>query len=399
MASWVSTAGWADAAQRVLGRSWIVTPRGVVEPAEARSLGSDPSLRQPAEPSWRGRIPTLAKTAVKDARQWQRARRFQVDPDGPWSGTDLAFVWQRHELFHHAGLDLAEHLGLPSVLFAPASLVWEAEQWGVGRHGWSKRLEQAGEGRALRRASLVACGTDLVAEQVHRLGVPESRTIITPTGVDLGLFEAGEGALERVATRARLGLSDRFVVGWVGSFRGFHGLDQLVDAAARLPGATLLLVGDGPERPGVEDRARQSGLATVATGTVPHQDLPSFLAAMDVATVVAPPGRPFHYSPLKLAEYLAAGVAVVAPDVPHLADRLTDGTDALLVTAGDGDQLATALARLEADPDLRHRLGAAGRDTAAAAWSWDHQVERVLARLQASDRPTVGADARPRSAR
>ncbi|MCU1351370.1 MAG: hypothetical protein JWM05_579, partial [Acidimicrobiales bacterium] len=208
-------------------------------------------------PSWRSQVPTTAKVAVKDLRQWRRARRFHVPAAGPWDGCRIAFVWQRHELFHTAGLDLADALGAPSVLFAPASIVWEAEQWGVNRPGWGRRLERIAEGRALARADLVACGSDLVAEQVTRLGVSPSRTLITPTGVDLGDFAP---PVDAAGLRARLGLGDRFVVGWVGSFRSFHGLDQLVAAMADLDGAVLLLVGDGPERPRVEAQARRLGV-------------------------------------------------------------------------------------------------------------------------------------------
>ena len=388
VASWMSTAGWADAGRRVLGKAWIVTPAGVLEPDEARRIGSHPALRTADAPTWRRRIPLPAKTALKDLRQWQRARHFTVNQHGPWDGTQLSFVWQRHELFQHAGLDLARTLGVPSVLFAPATLVWEAEHWGVKRRGWSGPLEQAGEAKALNRADLVACGSDLIREQVIRLGVAERDTIITPTGVDLTTFATDHH--EVAARRAALGLTDRFVVGWVGSFRSFHAVEQLVAAVANISDTTILLVGDGPERSAVEALAREAGVATVSTGTVPHAELPILLATMDVAVVLAPSGRPFHYSPLKLAEYLAAGVAVVAPAVPQLADRLSDDSDCLLVPPGDPTKLAAALQRLRIDPELRRRLGTAARATARAGWSWDRQVERVLAHLRA----TTGEPAR-----
>ncbi len=381
VASWVSTAGWADAARRVLGQAWIATQTGVVEPDEARTIGSNPALSTANAPTWQRHIPLPVKTAIKDVRQWQRARSFSVTSAGPWDGTDLAFVWQRHELFHHAGLDLAQALGVPSVLFAPATIVWEAQTWGVRRRGWSGPLERSGEAKALNRADLVACGSELVKEQVLRLGVAEERTLITPTGVDLTSFAKGHGSAAR--RRADLGLADRFVVGWVGSFRSFHAVEQLVDAVAGISDATLLLVGDGPERAAVEARARAAGVATVSTGTVAHSALPELLAAMDVAVVLAPQGRPFHYSPLKLAEYLAAGLPVVAPDLPQLADRLTPGEDCLLVPPGHPEALASAIQRLRHDPELRRRLGTAAQATASAAWSWDRQIERVVAHLQA----------------
>lgn len=380
VASWMSTAGWVAAARRVLGDAWIVTPSGRVDAEDARTRGSDPRLTSVSPASWRRRMPAPAKSAVKDVRQWRRASRFHLDP-AEFAEPDLAFVWQRHELFQTAGLALARRLGRPSALFVPATHVWEAEQWGVRRPGWKHLVERHGETPSLRAATVVCCGTDLVAEQAVRLGTPPERILITPTGVDLDVFtELPDGDVRRDA----LGLRDRFVVGWVGSFRGFHALDQVLDAASSVPDASVLFVGDGPERPRIEALARERGVHAVFTGTVPYSDLPGNLAAMDVALVVAGRDEVFHYSPLKLAEYLAAGRAVIAPAVPQLSARLRDGVDAMLVEPGDIAGLTGALRQLRDDPAARARLGAAARRTAAERWSWDHAIRQILDRLHSS---------------
>ena len=375
VASLVSTAGWAAAAERVLGEAWICTPTGIVGPGEARRRGSDPSLRSPGHPRLRRRVPAPVKTAMKDLRSWRRARSFDIDPAGPWVPDEVRFVWQRHELFHDAGLRLARALGVPSVLFVPATAVWEADRWGSPRPGWGRWLERVGERPALQGADLVACGSDEVAAQVHRLGVPEGRTVRTPSGVDLDLFMQPQ---DREGVRRELGLGEDFVVGWVGSFRRFHALEQAVEAAALVPGVRLLLVGDGPERPRVEQLARDRGVPATFTGTVSHEQLPAVLSGMDVALVLAAADQPFHYSPLKLAEYLAAGLPVVAPAVGQLRDRLTDGVDVRLVPAEDPHELAAALDALRTDPVQRARMAVAAREVAAREWSWDHQVRRVL---------------------
>ena len=80
--------------------------------------------------AWRQRIPVVAKTAVKDVREWARAKAFRIDAS-TWRDHDVAFVWQRHELFQTVGPRLAAALGVPSVLFVPAPLMWQAGQWGV----------------------------------------------------------------------------------------------------------------------------------------------------------------------------------------------------------------------------------------------------------------------------
>jgi glycosyltransferase involved in cell wall biosynthesis len=256
----------------------------------------------------------------------------------------------------------------------------------VHRPGWDRWIERAGEAAPLRRADVVACGSAAVAEQVARMGVAERRIVITSTGSDPELFGAG---VDRHEMRARLGLDhegeDRFVVGWIGSFRKFHALEQAVEAVAELDHATLLLVGDGPERPGIEALARERGVALVTTGTVAHDEIPAHLAAMDVALVLSAVNAPFHYSPLKLAEYLAAGLPVIAPRAGDVPRQLRDGVDAVLVAPGDSAELASVLARLQRDPDERVRLAAGARSAAAERFSWDQSVEKVLAAARPAD--------------
>src|SRR4030095_6187894 len=99
--------------------------------------------------------------------------------------------------------------------------------WGVWREARADRPP-------LRGADLVACGSETVVEQVQRIGVPDRRVLLTPTGVDLELFAEPP---DPVPLRRRLGLEDRFVVGWIGSFRRFHALEQAVEAAAGVPRA------------------------------------------------------------------------------------------------------------------------------------------------------------------
>jgi glycosyltransferase involved in cell wall biosynthesis len=247
-------------------------------------------------------------------------------------------------------------------------------------------VERLGEGRALVRADLVACGTDEVASQVRRLGVSTNRILVTPTGVDLDLFAMSPDERDDCRRRSReeLRVSDRFVVGWVGSFRRFHALEQAVEATAFIGDATLLLIGDGPERRGIERLAAERGVDARFTGTVPYAELPAYLAAMDVALVLARPDQPFHYSPLKLGEYLAAGLPVIAPDALRKDDRVSDGDDVILVAPGDLEALTDALRQLSDHETAREKLRAAARATAERRWSWDHQIRRILEHLYGS---------------
>jgi glycosyltransferase involved in cell wall biosynthesis len=109
--------------------------------------------------------------------------------------------------------------------------------------------------------------------------------------------------------------------------------------------------------------------------------VPEYIAAMDVAVVSSEIDAGFHYSPIKLREYLACGRPVVAPRVGEVELLLTDGVDALLVTPGHPEALAEGNERLYRDELLRSELGHYARMTALKC-SWESQVKRVWDRLQ-----------------
>jgi glycosyltransferase involved in cell wall biosynthesis len=334
-----------------------------------------------------GWLPDTVKTFLKDARAAIHAYRFRKKGlDGPWEQSNVGLVWQRHDLFHTAGLHAARHFGCPLVLFVDAPVVWEARRWGVRRPGWGQLLEAVGEKPILRHADLVACVSEEVAEEVQRLGAASERVIVTPCSVDAEIFHR---EVDGSPVRARYGLDGRFVVGWTGSFRRFHGLEVLLDAFASLQNAvaeaSLLLVGDGAERPRLEELTRRKGLheRVVFTGTVSHDEVPSHIGAMDVAVLTAPPNVGFHYSPLKLKEYMACGRAIVAPRLGQVPSSVSPGQDALLVDAGDATGLADALHELYADPELRAVLGMAAAKRVRADGVWEYQVNRAVERLTA----------------
>ena len=313
------------------------------------------------------------------------ARRFRESGrKGPWTSEDVRFVWQRHDLFHDTGLVAARELDRPLVVFTPALIVHEAAGWGVRRPGWQRLLERTAEAPLLRAADLVACGSDEIAEQVKRLGVSPDHLLVTPNGVDPEMFSPDRSGIE---VRRRLGLAEKYVIGWVGSFRRFHGLEMALEAMrqieSHMPEATLLLVGDGLERERIEETVRTHGLRNVVmTGAVGYLDIPEYVAAMDVAIITDRGTGSFHYSPLKLREYMSAGKAVIAPRVGEMSRWLSDGEDAVLIESGDTDGLAAALTTLHDEPEMRQRLGMAARQKILDQATWDIQLLRIDAALQ-----------------
>lgn len=382
VAVWITAAAWTRAARDRVGNAWLVTPSGVLSPEEALAIATRPSNGNRPKGEWRRLVPAVLKTMKKDLRDAARAYRFHgVALHGPWEHRPVSFVWQHHELFHRAGFVAAKRFGCPLILFVDAPAVWETRKWGVTRPGWGRALEAFAERPQLRAADVVACVSDEVADELARFGVEKERIIVTPCSADVARFSPESADL---SLRERLGLASRFVVGWIGSFRRFHGVDLLLESyqqfKATVPEAALLLVGDGSERGAMMRHCRERGIEDVVfTGTVPHSEVPDYIAAMDVAAVVDPGHQDFHYSPLKLKEYMSCGRAVVAPMSGEMRNLLRDGENALVVPAGSSSAVADALQRLYRDDDLRRSLGARARQQMVSEGDWGHQLDRALA--------------------
>lgn len=161
------------------------------------------------------------------------------------------------------------------------------------------------------------------------------------------------------------------LLGAAGRFVPQKGFDVLLRALAELPQASLLLVGDGPERPHLEQLIDELGLGdrVELTGWLP--DAARLLATVD-AVVVPSRAEPFG---LVALEAMSAGVPVVASDVDGLAEVVTDGVTGLLVPSGDPRRLAEAIARVLVDRDLSRALGERGREVAAARFSRERMTD------------------------
>ena len=389
VAGWLNTAGWTAAASRLAFGVTVITPIGVVDHDSLRDRASLPRPATNSNAATRPTLPLPMKVAIKDLREWIRARSFArlvIETNLP--DQRVVFVWQRHELFQRVGKSLADRLDCPLVIYVPAPKVWEARLWGVRRPGWEAIVERWGDAAPLHDADLVACVSDEAAEAVVSLGIDPNRIIVTPSTVDTELFRPDVDSSDE---RRRFLLEDRFVVGWAGSFRSFHGLDVLLDAIeearSQVPNLVGLLVGDGPDRTRLEIEVERRGLQDSVrfTGLIPQSELPKILSLFDVAIVSGRADQSFHYSPLKMWEYLAMARAVVAPSVRSLAKQLQNGVHAVLVKPGDAHSLAQAVTNLAQDSSLRLRLGRAGRELAETA-AWVHQLERVIGRLEIGGR-------------
>ena len=293
-------------------------------------------------------------------------------------------IYERHALFHVAGIAIAAAFGIPRVLEVNAPLAEEQERF----RGLALRDLAAGrEAHSWRSASLAVAVSEDVAVRLRAAGVAAAHLLVGQNGVDTTLFcGAGDGG---AAVRRRLGLGDDPVIGFIGSFKPWHGMAFLLDAfatlAARRPDARLLAVGEGPELPAVAGRVAALGLGdrVLLPGRVAHAEVPAWLAAMDLTVAPYLPQPDFYFSPLKLFESFAAARPVVAPRLGQIGELIAPGQTGLLYDAGDAAGCLAALEALLDDPAQCRAMGQEARRQVAAR-GWDHTVARILALAPAS---------------
>jgi ATP-binding cassette subfamily B protein len=302
------------------------------------------------------------------------------------------FVYERYSLWSYAGMEFAQAMGIPGLLEVNAPLIEEQTQH---RSLVNRQEAERVAARAFAAATALLAVSDDVAAYLERFPTTTGRIQVIPNGVDPSRFSS-----ELTAAYPRP--PGTFTIGFVGTLKPWHGVDGLVDAFTDLhqhdPTVRLLIVGDGPCRPTLTDTLAERNLlhAVHFSGAVDPHTIPGWLQSMDVAVAPYPPLANFYFSPLKVYEYMAAGLPVVASRIGQLATLIEHEVNGLLYAPGDAAALTAALARLRAEPALARRLGQAARRTVLEHHTWDQVAERIL--VLAQPLPTDHTIARPSTA-
>lgn len=267
-----------------------------------------------------------------------------------------------------------------AAFFRKDRLIYEIHSKAVS--GRMQRLQ----GWMLGRVGHVVSLTGAMAEQLHSMG-REGEIIVAHDAVRPERF-ADQPSLS--AARARWNLPQAaFVACYTGRLHTMEmdkGLGIFVDAARTMPDIVFLLAGGPPE--GIESLQAawaDSGLPPaqfISLGSLPPADIPSVLAASDVCLITSPQNEFFAYetSPMKLFEYMSAGRAIIASDLPSTREVVRHGDSAYLIPPSNPDALAHALRELRDQPDLRQNLG---RNAAQAAqrYTWEARARHILSNI------------------
>ncbi len=333
---------------------------GLVFTRSAPSAGGPAGLRE-----WR-QIGAHAAAIDKAVREWR--------PD----------VLHAHSpaLCGLAALRVARRHGLPLVYEIRA--FWEDAAVGnlEGREGSLKyRLTRALENHVVGAADAVFTICHGLRDDLIARGFPGDRIGVSPNGVDLSLF--GEPATREPALAREIGLGDGPVIGFIGSFYDYEGLDDLIAALPllreRIPHAQLLLVGGGPMEGALHAQAAQSPAAAAIhfVGRVPHHEVERYYALVDVLAYPRKRSRLTDLvTPLKPLEAMAQRRIVAASDVGGHRELIDDGITGALFPADDPAACATAIADLIDRRPHWDSIRDAARRAVGLNHDWLHNVRR-----------------------
>jgi glycosyltransferase involved in cell wall biosynthesis len=311
----------------------------------------------------------------------------------------VAYIYERICLGNFIGARLSQELGIPYIVEYNGSEISMRRSFDTGDFEHERFFLKAEEA-AFKQATIISVISDAVRDDLQRRGIPADKILVNPNGVDLEAYAPMEVNM-RALLRRELGFkpSDR-VIGFIGTFGGWHGIDVLAEAIPQIcrrdENVKFLLIGDGNFKHLIDDAIKRHDLANrvTCTGRVPHQRGAQLLGACDI---YASPHSShmvdsrFFGSPTKLFEYMAMGGGIVGSDLEQIGEVLspalhaTNLTDSFLTThersvlctPGSVGEFVEAVIFLARHSDIAAALGRNARQAAEKDFSWQNHVARL----------------------
>lgn len=392
--SWI-LALWRDAADAGVGGA-VTHVAGIL--AGFRQLGRPVALvtnGSPPEPL-RAAVDVVETTAPlpRGARFTRESAWAAANDEMCRTALDVArrmppaFVYERNAFLTRAGADVSRRLGVPFVLEWNASAVWAHRNW--YRQAPAKKLfgilGQRYERYSVNSADVVAAVSAGAATMATDAGAD-------PAGIQVVANAVDPADVPEPAPRA---LRRGTLLGWVGSFGPWHGVEVAIECLRHLPlDVELVMVGDGEQRAACEQMAARLGLGDriTWTGSLPRTEALEVLSGCDVllSPHVWKGDGTFFGSPTKLFEYMALGRPIVASRLEQIGEILVDEVTAMLTEPGNPKSLAAGVARVLELPDRGAAIGLEARRQALAEHTWDRRAAQILSALSLPSLPSLPA--------
>ena len=362
--------------------------RGVIDALRARGVtvdvislpGADPyatpkSMSPTRQTKWwmrlAARLPEpvfeLAEIAYNAVAGLRLSGHFRRNPD-------VDFVYERYSLFMFVTVWIARRRRVPIVLEVNDAAFVDRVRPLIFR-----RLALSIERWTFANASGLVFVSSVFRDRALSVHGDLAPAIVTPNAANIADFTSTPA--ERDAARRRLGVEGDVVCGYLGAFVPWHAIDKFVYAiASRLgecPNLRLLLVGDGATYSAVKEfvDSRKLGSRVILAGRVAHAQVKELLAAMDLAIL---PSAGDYTSPVKLFEFMSAGIPPVAPDLAPILEVVEPGRTGWVFRAGDSEAAVAAVLAHAALPQELKRVGQAAREYVRDHRQWSNNVSQLL---------------------
>lgn len=295
--------------------------------------------------------------------------------------TPINFIYQVIHDFNFSGAIVKRELGLPLFLQADGVQVWVKRNWGKL---YFKKLLQWAEEIQWHYADKIFTFSNQLKKMLVDFGVAENKIVINPCGFNPKIFHPD---IDFTSLKTQLGLSNKFVVGFSGTFGYYHGISFLAKSiklvAKAIPNVVFLFVGDGAYRAQLDEIIKQDNVEkySIITGFVPFEDVPRYLSCCDV--LVSPcinndDGTEFFNSPLKNFEYMGLRKPIIATAVGQQKEIFKHKWNALLVEERNPEAIAEAIIELYQNPDLSNQIATNAYLDGISNHTWRHRAENLL---------------------
>lgn len=287
---------------------------------------------------------------------------------------NITLIYERYSLFMFSSVWWAKRHNVPIVLEVNDSCQVQRV-----RALSFKKLAAKIEAWTFKNATgLVFISTRFkqVAEQAYG---EIANSVVSPNAADLDKFVIDESS--GCALRSKLGIADKIVLGYVGAFVHWHGIDWFVDLVChrlkQTPELVLLLVGDGVAFEGIKNKVIEAGVESqvILPGKVPHHQVSSYLSAMDLGIL---PDSNDYGSPMKLFEFMAMGKGMIAPDFSPIAEVVRDNVTSWLFPAGDKQACIDKVFAIVNDREAHKAVSINARAYIESERQWQHNAAQLL---------------------
>lgn len=285
-------------------------------------------------------------------------------------------IFERYAIFNWSGVASARSAGVPIILEVNYTARTPIHR---RRNRLLKPFARWIDRRVFRRADAFVVVSSYLQDHLETVyRVPREKIVVLPNAADPEYFSPG---VDGGPVRKKLGLEGKTVIGFVGGYYPWHGLDFYCSALASLELAgqdiASVFIGDGPEKATIKKLVAELGMEHRFrfVDPVPHRELPRYLAAFDIAVM---PNSNDYGSPMKIFEYMSMGIPVIAPRLAPLVDVIDDGVEGLLFEPENRGLFSKALKALIEDGALRERVGGAARKKILARHNWAANASAVV---------------------